>query len=380
MKKVCVTTWYGSINYGTNLQAYALCAYLNSAGYDARLLRKLSHYENYLTHPGIVWKKASLKIRRKVERIMQGKESELRISLKKDLEKQKNKFDIFCSELPYLDVTSRDEWIKVCSEYLAFFTGSDQVWNPHFVTPQMLLDFVNDKRIKKIAYAPSIGVTSISAADRIIYRKYLTRYDAISVREESARKVIQDLVDLEVQVVCDPTMLLTKEQWEVFSSKAAVFESQKEKYILCYFVGERATYWEYVKKIKQCTGLKVLVIPMSDDSLKCGYDVLYESGPYEFVNLIKNAEIICTDSFHATVISIIFKKDFYVLKRFQDESKNSQNDRLYNILREYGLTECLVDDESIFKRNQLNYLNATKRLEANREKGRKFIRYSLEGK
>lgn len=100
------------------------------------------------------------------------------------------------------------------------------------------------------------------------------------------------------------------------------------------------------------TGYRVLVIPVN----YAGYDNKYEKMTgvtmKEFLALIRRAEIVCTDSFHATLFSIQYQKEFYVLKRFKDQSKQSQNGRLENMLGRYGLYDRLIQDERSFKRKK----------------------------
>jgi len=125
----------------------------------------------------------------------------------------------------------------------------------------------------------------------------------------------------------------------------------EKPYILCYFVGHRKDYGKYIDLVKEETGMNCIVVPMDVDLSNCG-TIATGVGPKEFIWLIKNADIVCTDSFHATVFSIQYQREFYVLKRFDDNSKISQNGRLYEILDTYNLRDRWITDESVFKREK----------------------------
>ena len=129
-------------------------------------------------------------------------------------------------------------------------------------------------------------------------------------------------------------------------------------YILCYFVGDR-DYWDYVKAMQLETGYKVYILPITQSmqEYRKDYEYIIDTSPLDFLHLIKNAKIVCTDSYHATVFATRFMKEIYVLKRFSNKSKKSQNGRLYEYLKTIGRLDIIVNDENVFHRNINDKIN-----------------------
>ena len=136
----------------------------------------------------------------------------------------------------------------------------------------------------------------------------------------------------------------TKSKKYVLSIKE-VKENVEEKYILCYFLGEKQFYWDYVRKIVEKTKYKVKVIPMTRKSYLKKYDIEVATGPIEFLSLINNAKIICTDSFHGMVFSLIFNKNFSALSRFDSKDSKSQNSRIESLLNMLDLKENMIYED-----------------------------------
>lgn len=118
-------------------------------------------------------------------------------------------------------------------------------------------------------------------------------------------------------------MLLKKEEWKSLIEKAKISDKMKEEkdYILCYFVGNTVNYWKAVEKIKKQFDKNIVIIPYNADSYAQKGFVNIETGPNEFLWLIKNCSFLCTDSFHATVFSVIFHKQFIVFKTKRSSSR-----------------------------------------------------------
>ena len=300
--------------------------------------------------------------------------------ISEDKEKEK-KFREFCEiYLPRLNSHGKEQWKQVERDYLAFVTGSDQVWNPNYFQSMMMLDFVKSNKIKKIAYAPSIGVSELSKQTRKKYRKLLSSYSAIGMREKQAADLISDISPVPVKTVLDPTLLLNDNDWNQLADKAEVDKAwdADKPYILCYFVGHRNDYCDYINLVKEKTGMNCIIIPMDVDLSNCG-TVATGIGPKEFIWLIKNANIVCTDSFHATVFSIQYRKEFYVLKRFDDNSKTSQNGRLYEILDTYQLRSRWITNESEFiRKDDINYEIVYRILNDKRKYSENYLMDALE--
>lgn len=373
--KVCVVSWFGGTNYGTNLQIYALTRQLERMGFTAAVKGSITGNINYITHPFFVLRRVCHRLGRFFQRKAKKLPFEERYA--EALKAREANFDSFCSgKLKKLDSRGKEEWDAICREYQAFVTGSDQVWNPNYFQGAMMLDFIHDDRIRKISYAPSIGVTELPNRYRRLYRKLLRDYHAVSVREESAAALLRDISPVPVKTVVDPTMLLPQEEWDFLAREAKVPDkwNAQKPYLLCYFVGDRADYWDYVKRIQDAAGFHVIVIPLGKKAFETGFTLAAEAGPKEFIWLIQNAAAVCTDSFHATVFSILYHKEFYVLKRFEDSSGDSQNSRLYQILNSFGLADRWVTEELAFQpKERIDFEKVDQCVQAQRSDSEKFL-------
>lgn len=227
----------------------------------------------------------------------------------------------------------RKSLVKSANNYTAFILGSDQVWHPD----NMRMDYYNmnfvPAAIPKVAYAPSFGVSKIPEAQRVNTIKYLNRIKHISVREQSGKDIVFKLTGKMVQVVCDPTLLIDKDEWDGLKGDNRIIE---QKYIFCYFLGNNSLHREFTNRLKKHTGLQIVTLPHmheyvpGDDTF--GDIAPFNIGPSEFINLISNAEYVLTDSFHGTIFSIIYSKNFYTLDRFDENKSSSTNTRIDSIL------------------------------------------------
>jgi hypothetical protein len=159
----------------------------------------------------------------------------------------------------------------------------------------------------------------------------LEKFHAVSVREEEGRKIIREETTIDAPVVADPTLLLTDQDWR-FVEKAV--PDMPEKYILCYRFSDNNEIRERIDEISRMLGIPVFSLPLSIPSLRDNDNKVFRAGPAEFVWLIRNASLVCTDSFHATVFSLICETPFYVFLRenFCDEEAN-MNSRVMNLLK-----------------------------------------------
>lgn len=242
--------------------------------------------------------------------------------------------------------------------------GSDQVWNPNFFKNRpYLLEVPGD--CAKISYAASIGKEQLSDDEKARFKKALKEYTAISVRERSAMELLQPLTEKKVEVVLDPTLLLDKEEYVKLEKRPRSMKSN-EKYILCYVLGGNECM-DAIDKFASKKGYKVL--PFSDRN-----DSKY--GVEEFLYLIHHAEMVCTDSFHACVFSVIFERPFVVFKRTGKHSYMFT--RLQNLIDTFQLPNRKFNGESITEQNMnIDYTEAKEILEKEREKSLKFLKTAL---
>ena len=232
-----------------------------------------------------------------------------------------------------------------CKSYRAVVVGSDQLWLPSNIAGDYYtLSFVPDN-VRKIAYATSFGVSRIAKGQEKKAKEYLSRIDYLSAREESGQKIIKRSTGRRVPLVCDPALLLTAEEWDQEATPGRLIDG---KYIFCYFMGNNPWQRDFVKKLKKKTGCKVVALLHLDQYIKSDEKYVdeapYDVSPADFINLVKNADYVCTDSFHGTVFSIIFERTFFTFKRFSEKATLSTNSRIDTLLKKMGVQDRLINE------------------------------------
>lgn len=381
MKKIkvgIISHYYNNNNYGGMLQAYALCKFLNSNEIESVQISYSMADKNF------AYRSRGYKLLRKSFRLIKNKVQVLPHFLTSiRVGKRKKTLKKFRNSIPHTKRVYDLKSIKKCKEFDVYITGSDQVWNPDWCDDAFLLNFVDCDKVK-LSYAASIGKSNLMSESKSKFRNALKTYAAISVREDNAVKILQEVVDNRVELVLDPTLLLDRNEWENICEG----ECPKSRYVFCYFLGDnikqRTLAFEYAKQ----NGYELVSIPYLngkyrkvDADFKCTQ--VYDLSPGRFLNMIKNAECVFTDSFHATVFSHIFQRDFFV---FIHSGSYGMSDRLYTLSNMFGTRNrvCCADKTDIryllktsavdyskeflefeqIKRNSINFLkdNVAKRV------------------
>ena len=294
-KKVLVITFQFADNYGALLQAYALKRKIEDMGFYADIANyaSLENIAEYSQNPFTV--KGSIK--EKVKCILK-----LPISYR-----QRKIFNEFRKKYLMLGTSiSKDQLELVANSYDILITGSDQVWNGKITYNNTVyfLDFGNES-VKRVSYAASFGTSYMTDFQMDCIKKYVTKYSAVSVREESSLSEIHKLIPNAVCVM-DPVFFGMSSYWnELIDS---VKWKNNSKYILYYSLGNDSSFDKIAEKISIEYGIQIIAIHPTFKiyHLKCKH--LHNVGPIEFLSLIKNATIICSNSFHATCFSVIFGK------------------------------------------------------------------------
>lgn len=285
--------------------------------------------------------------------------------------------------VPHTDVYNAQNIAESVSHDDIFIVGSDQVWNPAWTEDAYFLNFVPDHN-GKIAYAASIGTNKVPRDFLEHVVPYLRRFDFISVREESAKEILQPYLEQEIKVVLDPTLLLQQDEW----NKIAVQPMVQRPYIFVYLLGEKRAHRALIKKFARTLGLKIAFLPHVHfrfnpaDCFFADYN-LYDVGPAEFVGLVKNAEMVFTDSFHGCVFSIIYGRKFWALKRHKDSDPQNMNSRLYTLFRSLGLSDRLIENEdadydAAYLNREIDYNEVDRRLNALRKDSSAFLLHAIE--
>lgn len=224
------------------------------------------------------------------------------------------------------------EWVD---QYDYFICGSDQIWNPGYATTSDLAFLSFSPKVKNIALAPSFGVSVIPENMSELYKKGLEGIEVLSVREEAGKKIIYELTKRESEVLVDPTMAIDVTVWREMEREPKA--KLPRKYILCYFLGRvNKQYKVAIRKLAKEKGLEI--IPLFDIE----FPEYYTLDPTEVLYCIDNAEMVVTDSFHGSVFSILFHKDFAVFER--NEGGFSMNSRLDTLLEWFGLEDRVFNN------------------------------------
>lgn len=243
----------------------------------------------------------------------------------------------FCNQ--NLNIRYNVDFAKVNDEYDFFVVGSDQVWNPGGVQrfDRFRMRKVSDIKFlkfaspdKRISYAASIAQPDIPPALRESFMESVNAMKAVSVREAEGAALIEKYTGRKVEVVLDPTMLLTADEWKKLERKP-IWLNENDRYLFTYFLGKRID--DVVQKIATENNLKT--ITMLDFS---NFDH-YTTSPEEWIYLIHHAELVYTDSFHGTVFSILFKKPFVVCDRIGSGIYSQMTSRIDTLLGKFGLED-----------------------------------------
>lgn len=359
MMRVGILTIHNSPNYGACLQSYALYKYVSQLpGIECEVIDLHRPYED-----GYVKSNRFVPYRGEPFSIKRFIKSALKKILRRESKRvsfysigSKYKFDEFNKSIklsrPYWSI---DELYADPPCYDVYMTGSDQVWNPtqpYCLEPYFLTFAPQGK--KKISYASSIGVTELLENEKRDFRRWLSSYDAISVREYQAKDLLASFVDKSVTQVADPTFLLDS----VFWKGLAVYSRKFEPYILLFTVDLDSNLLQFAVKISKESGLRLVYLNQRlSEPVDGSYNVVNDAGPREFLGLIAQAEIVITDSYHATVFSFIMRtKNFYVYIG----TYNKRGSRILDLLKTYQeeshlLSENLSENYNDLSSKKVNY-------------------------
>ena len=342
MKPIGLVTCYSHHNYGSMLQAYATEMIMQKMGLPFQTIA-CTKPRDYMTVNKYVYYLKKLLIAD--WNMYLGKKRIAKIKAKNlifrnNAQMRDKMFDDFASKFFHTSACPRNrkELEAMAANYSAFLVGSDQLWRTDSVEHgYFTLEWVPDD-IRKVAYSTSIGVKEVPWFQVKKNKWFMNRFDHIALREQSACDLVYKLTGRKVQVVLDPTLLFTGEQWMAIQQKEPLTNG---KYIFCYLLGNNPSQREFIKRVKDKTGYKIVALLHLDDYVPSddafADEAPYNVGPCEFLNYIRNAEFVFTDSFHCSVFSILYKKNFFTFSRFAENAKQSTNTRIDNLLHITGL-------------------------------------------
>lgn len=353
--KIKTITCQHVYNYGASLQAYALQHYIESLGHDVEIIDfnpwfhcdrynpfyhskqpigraaqiiKVLPFLGYIWYPLKAWRSGMFKTWGR-----------------------KAAFDKFEKEYYHLTPVkyySSDELKRNSPIADVYVAGSDQIWNTFSENgkePGYYLDFGNIT-VKRISYAASLATNTIKDGYEIFVKFQLDKFNAISVREKTGVKLLNELGFQDITQVLDPVFLLSYEDWRTLSKRGNLYNLKPNSYLLVYdFLGNDTAMSDFIKTYAHAHGLQIVSI--NDFTLRDYADInINNAGPLEFLALIDNAACVVASSFHATAFSVIFGKEFYTFNL--KGHKNSS--RMRDFLQSINLTERMNPSEELVKR------------------------------
>lgn len=375
----------GHNNYGTSLQGYAMLKKIQQLGYQSEVINykkclTLSQKLHFIINAIRSGEAKTLYARLVNKRILQ-KYPQYAEGIKLRTEavnkyKEKKLIPLFHEYVGY------DALHEGSKNYSAVIVGSDQVWTPMSLPNKFFnLLFVDDS-VPKIAYASSFGVSEIPQFQKKATGEYLDRFTYIGVREQRGKEIVDSLSHQTAQVVADPTLLLSREEWEAEISDSPINET--EPYIFCYFLGTNQKARKAVNELKAKTGLKIITIRHMDEYVpedeKFGDEAPYYVDPNDFVKYISKATYVCTDSFHCSVFSIIFHRQFMTFYRFANTSKTGRNSRIDSLFNVLGINKKHIYNGEDIQKNinePINWQEVDRNLSQLRNESIEFLNKAL---
>lgn len=306
--KIKTITCHNVYNVGASLQAYALTAYLKEQGHEVQIVdyvpEYLRHYKLWDKVPNPVYDKPVI---RQLYNL-----AKLPGRLKARTNLRKKRFDRFTGE--HLPLTPRhygsyEELLRDPPGAELFLAGSDQIWNSFFPTgrdPAFYLQFAPEGAVRA-SYAASFAVPRLEEQYKTQTARWISGLDHVAVRESSGLEILEDL-DIHSGVhVVDPVFLLGTEQWDRLCPKA----EYGEKYLFVYDFDRNPELRRTAEELAARRGLKLYTL----QKLSYGDRSFPDAGPIEFVQLVRGAEYVLSNSFHATAFSLIYRRPYLTVDR-----------------------------------------------------------------
>ena len=336
-------TCHDVYNHGASLQAYALQTHLESLGHTVEII---DYKPDYLSRHYRLWSVDNPVYDRFIVKqlYLLAKLPGRLVALKR-----KKLFDDFTSI--YLHKTQRcyhnNKELKENPPYAdVYIAGSDQIWNTRFQNGRdaaFYLDFA-PKMSFRVAYAASFATEDVVDEYKSFVRKMLQNFNAVSIREKCSLPLLASLGRADGVAVCDPVFLISKAQWENILPK----QHEQEKYILVYDSENSVAIKNITRRIAKEKNLKIFNISAS--RIDYADKDFWISSPLDFVRLIRDAQYVVSNSFHASAFSLIFQRDFCVVNRSE-----AINERMKSLLKSYHISERLVTQYADYLLESIDY-------------------------
>lgn len=371
MRKIGLFSFHKDPNYGTMCQAYAL----------ARAIQKLGHNAEYIRYEAIPYRSpVKVAIINLIKTVCQnlgiryGLKTEYSYLRSKEFRKLKDRYKRFhhlyipvSNSIYYLDTIQQVE-----NKYDYFIVGSDQTWSSYCNTnpsTPFYLSFIQDGK-KKRSYAPSIGSTHTTEEYKLRLKNELSSFNSLSCRENHNARMLSELLGKKVEYVLDPTLLLSPDDWQVLEKPVPMPAS----YVLCYILGTKACISDYAEKLGEQRGLPTYYIVTRPEYNK-KENALKDISPEQFLWLLHHATYVVTDSFHGSMFSINFKKEFFSFaKRETIESTGIDNDRIMDFLSYFHIEDRFINDGEFRIPTELDYSAIEEQLSSMRSSSYEYLK------
>lgn len=362
MKKVGILTWHYYPNFGSGLQAFALQKLISDLGFDARLI----NYRNPRFDNTKCWKLLFKKILHNTIGI-----------LSKIVSEKTNIGNTARFQETYLRQTKRfteeSQLQQIVKGYYCLVYGSDQIWAPNVYNP-IYMGCYAPLGVRKVSYAASIGLNDIQPDLAEVYRKNLSSFTSVAVREDEGQQLLRDKCNVCSLVVLDPTLMVDA---AIYRKMLKPVLGVSGKFIFCYFLNKEHAYRARVEEYARRRNLRIIGC---SDRLKDAewMTLLNNLGADQFLWLVENSEVIFTDSYHGSIFSLLFHKNFWTFVRFSEDSPICQNSRIRQLQKYFEIGHRIVSPTSnINDENLIFYDLFEARLAKLREKSMEYIKNAL---
>lgn len=363
-------TFHAPNNNGSFLQAYALQTVLNrQLGVENEIINYQSE-QQIRQYSVFRYPKSTGDVGRNLISLMHYAK----------LKRRHNRFEMMRKENLILSeqYSTANEVYDTINSYDVLICGSDQIWNTE-ARDYSDVYFMTRADKKKISYAASFG-SHIENVNKEKVLLNLSDFKHISVRERAGRDLCNELLpNKQIEIVCDPTLLLSKNEYCKLEDKVNL----KNPYIFLYTINFSNEILMAAQKLSKEMKIPVYAAYTSYSCVKCikyGIKVLYDVGPAQFLWLINNATYICSNSFHGVVFSIIYEKQFCRPSFVNEDGTLVVDDRIDNLLNLLGLNERSVNHNNMnFKilHEKIDYIMVREKLDRIRENGILYLEKAI---
>lgn len=375
MKSVGIITVHRLSNWGSAMQGYALQHVIKKMGYNCECIDYIYPNDWHIKRGS--WIPGKINLKSRILGLLGLRPPRLKelidhfIGNEVQTSRRYSSFEELHSNPPIYDI---------------YVSGSDQIWNwkTMCADPSYMLDFAPNSK-KRIAYSSSFSVNNIPMKYEELYKENLSKYSAISVREKNGSTLIKKLLGIKVPVVLDPTLLLSKTEWEVLANKARWKKRMPSKFILCYLLdytyNPRPAMASLLSNLQKEHNYPVVLLGRDLNEFDGNVWHMKSSqgiGVYEFLWLVKNAALFVTSSFHGTAFAVNMGTPFISMI----EKQGQADDRIESFLKSLMLEEHIVtiadNYSNLFAKALFNPQTTTEILNKKRQVSLSFLKNALD--